>query len=298
MAYGAIANGGFLMKPYLVRTVRTQGGEILQQHEPETVRQALSPEAAGTLRQMLRSVVSDGTGKNAEVEGLFPGGKTGTAQKYIREEGTYSNERYIASFVGFAPYDAPRWLCLVAIDEPRSSIWGGSVAAPVFAKIIGDVAKLDTRPTEERPSQIRVVPPREEQATIVPRLAGLTPGLARRLLKEAGLLPRLVGRGERVREVLPAAGSRCRPGQVVTLVLSEVPDSTGVEKGVPDLLGLSLRDAYARARWDGFAVDARGSGWVVRQSPEGGSPREGRRLTLWLTADSCRALSSVAPEKP
>ncbi len=298
MAYAAVANGGLLMKPYMVRAVRTQGGEIREQHEPEIVRQALSSEAARTLQQMLRTVVTDGTGKNAEVEGFFPAGKTGTAQKYVPAEGTYSNERYIASFVGFAPYDSSRWLCLVVIDEPRSSIWGGSVAAPVFAKIIGDVGRLDTRPTEDRSSRIRTVAHQEESAAIVPRLAGLSPGQARKVLKDAGLLARLVGRGDRVGEVLPVPGSRCRSGQVVTLALTEAADSTAVAGGLPDLLGLSLRDAYARARWAGLAVDARGSGWVIRQSPEPGAPREGRRLILWLSSDSCRALTAIQPERP
>jgi cell division protein FtsI (penicillin-binding protein 3) len=299
MAYGAIANGGLLMKPYLVRAVRTQTGELREQHEPEIVRQVLSPRTASTMCELLRSVVTEGTGKNAEVKGLFPAGKTGTAQKYVPEEGTYSNERYIASFAGFAPYDAPRWLCLVVIDEPRSSIWGGSVAAPVFAKILEDVAKLDTRPTEDPHAQIRMLAQgNDEGATTVPRLAGLTPGLARKLLKEAGLLPRLVGRGERVSEVLPEPGSQCRPGQVVTLVLSETPDSSGVGSGIPDFTGLSLRDAYARARWNGLSVDARGSGWVVRQSPEPGFARETKHLILWLASDSCRALSSTRTESP
>jgi hypothetical protein len=70
-----------------------------------------------------------------------------------------------------------------------------------------------------------------------------------------------------------------------------MPDSAQAGESVPDLLGLSLRDAYVRARWNGLAVDARGSGWVVRQSPDPYAPREGKRLILWLTGDSCRALS-------
>jgi stage V sporulation protein D (sporulation-specific penicillin-binding protein) len=252
-------------------------------------------ETAELLRTMLRRVVAEGTGKKAEVQGLFPAGKTGTAQKYIPEEGTYSNQRYIASFVGFAPFESPRWLCLVVLDEPRGSIWGGSVAAPVFSKIIEDVAKLDTRPAEVKSTELRWIADRHDATSTVPQVAGLAPGLARKLLKEEGFLPRLEGRGDRVMDVQPAAGSRCRPGQVVTLLLSQASDSCPELAGFPDLSGLSLRDVALRARWHGWQLDPRGSGWVVGQNPEPGSPVEAvQRLTVWLSSDSCRAFRIVS----
>ena len=102
-AYGAVANGGLLMRPYLVREVRRQDGTILERREPEIVRRALRPQTARALREMMRLVITEGTGKNAEVEGRLPAGKTGTSQKFITDEGHYSSEHYIASFAGFAP---------------------------------------------------------------------------------------------------------------------------------------------------------------------------------------------------
>lgn len=296
MAYAAVANGGLLMKPYLVREIREADGEVRERREPEIVRRVLTAETAATLRSMLRRVVTDGTGSKAEVEGLFSAGKTGTAQKYIRQEGLYSTERYVASFVGFAPYDAPRWVCLVVIDEPRSSIWGGSVAAPVFARILEDVDRLEARPMEKGGEKQNWVAGKDEPESTVPPLEGLPPSLGRKVLREAGLLPHLVGRGERIVDVSPKSGSRCKPGKVVTLILSDE-DSLGAGKGVPNLLGLSLRDACVRARWHRLEIDARGSGWVIEQSPEPGSTTgPAGRLVLWLSSDSCRAYGAGVPE--
>lgn len=294
LCYAAIANDGLLVRPLLVRSIRSATGEVLEQHEPEVVRRAMLEETASALRTMLRGVVTEGTGKKAEVSGLLPAGKTGTAQKYIPEEGTYSNQRYIASFVGFAPYDAPRWLCLVVLDEPRGTIWGGSVAAPVFARIMEDVAKLDVRPSEPSAKQLRWIADRKEHTTTVPRVAGLAPGLARKLLKDAGLRPMLEGRGDVVVDVQPAQGTRCRPGQVVSLFLAIPPDTCPELAGFPDLTGMSLRDVVVRARWHGWQLQAIGSGWVVDQRPAPGSPLEDScKLTVWLAPDSCRTLRTV-----
>jgi hypothetical protein len=247
---------------------------------------------------MMRKVVTEGTGKKAEVEGQFPAGKTGTAQKYIPEEGSYSTQRYIASFCGFAPYDAPRWLCLVVLDEPRGTYWGGSVAAPAFARIIDDVSKLDSRPTEDPLSTISLVghdgSPNDE-TTLVPRLVGLPPGLARKVAKEEGLIPRLVGSGSCVARCEPGVGTRVKGGSTVTLIVSEPNDSTfGGAKTLPNLLNFPLRDVVERAHWQGFTLDVRGNGWVVRQEPAPGTPlTDVHHLTVWLSADSCRAFQRL-----
>ena len=138
MAYGAIANGGLLMEPVLVREIRREG-KVLERHQPTVVRRAMSPATARSLAALLRGVVSDGTGRKAEIPGCACAGKTGTAQKYLPEERGYGTNSYVASFIGFAPCDQPDLLCLVVIDEPQGSIYGGNVAAPVFKQIISDV---------------------------------------------------------------------------------------------------------------------------------------------------------------
>jgi len=135
-ATAAIANGGRLMKPFVVQAVTDQNGRPLQRFEPTRIRQAISPATARALRRIMGTVVSkNGTGRYAALDGYTAGGKTGTAQK-PDENGAYAKDRYMASFVGFAPADHPEVAVLVVFDEPKGSHYGGVVAAPVFKQIV------------------------------------------------------------------------------------------------------------------------------------------------------------------
>ncbi|HXV94950.1 MAG TPA: penicillin-binding protein 2 [Gaiellaceae bacterium] len=127
-AYGAIANDGVWRQPHLVE--RVEGGG---RPEPKR-RRVISEETARQLTRMLRGVVEEGSGTTAQVPGYRVAGKTGTAAK-PEPTGGYSDSRYVASFVGFAPASRPRAVVLVTVDEPRGAIWGGVVAGPVFAEI-------------------------------------------------------------------------------------------------------------------------------------------------------------------
>jgi cell division protein FtsI (penicillin-binding protein 3) len=134
-AVSAIANDGVLMKPRLVQAVTDPQGQILQQFEPEEVRRVVSVQTARTVKDIMQAVIlPGGTGVQAALEGYSVCGKTGTARK-VDESGQYSNERHVASFIGFAPVETPRIAVLVVIDEPKGQIYGGAVAAPVFKKI-------------------------------------------------------------------------------------------------------------------------------------------------------------------
>ncbi|HTV74296.1 MAG TPA: penicillin-binding protein 2 [Candidatus Acidoferrales bacterium] len=131
-AYCAIANGGLLLKPQIVRAIVDQSGNQLYQYRPEVERRVISERVAAQLRGFLRAVVVRGTGNpTAQVPGYTTAGKTGTAQ--VVENGAYSPGDYIASFVGMIPAQAPRYVILVKIDEPRGAIYGSEVAAPAFA---------------------------------------------------------------------------------------------------------------------------------------------------------------------
>jgi cell division protein FtsI (penicillin-binding protein 3) len=134
-AFSAIANDGVLMQPRIVQAITDQQGQILRQFPPEEVRRAVSPQTAATLKEILQTVMlPGGTGVNAALDGYSACGKTGTARK-IDENGNYTNDRHVASFIGFAPADNPQVAVLVVIDEPKAQIYGGAVAAPVFKKI-------------------------------------------------------------------------------------------------------------------------------------------------------------------
>ena len=136
MAMGAIANGGRLMRPYVVREVRSSDGRVVRQTEPQVVRRVLQRETAKKVAHILTGVVSDrGTAPRASIAGFQAAGKTGTAQKVDPETRRYSRSKYVALFVGFVPVEDPRLVCLVMIDEPKGSAYGGVVAAPVFREV-------------------------------------------------------------------------------------------------------------------------------------------------------------------
>lgn len=134
-AIGTIANGGVLMKPYVVSEIRDAEGRTVKQILPQVKRRVVSPETARTVTTILEGVVTDGTGEKAAIPGFRVAGKTGTAQKIDPRTGRYSVTQFVGSFVGFAPADNPRLAMIVVIDEPHGEAWGGTVAAPVFRRV-------------------------------------------------------------------------------------------------------------------------------------------------------------------
>jgi cell division protein FtsI (penicillin-binding protein 3) len=134
-AVAALANGGVLMKPYVVSEVRDAQGKSLRQFLPQVKRRVVSPETARTVTSILEGVVTDGTGAKAAIPGFRVAGKTGTAQKIDPRTGAYSTTLFVGSFVGFVPADNPRLAMIVVIDEPQGENWGGTVAAPVFRRV-------------------------------------------------------------------------------------------------------------------------------------------------------------------
>jgi cell division protein FtsI (penicillin-binding protein 3) len=138
MAFGAIANGGCLMRPYLVKSIVDPGGKTIREFSPKTRRRVISQETAEKIKAVLEGVVErDGTAPRAAIQGYTVAGKTGTAQKVDPVEKTYSHEKYMAYFGGFTPSGAPEIVILVALDEPKGTAYGGIVAAPVFSDVGG-----------------------------------------------------------------------------------------------------------------------------------------------------------------
>ena len=155
-ATAAIANGGVLMKPYLVKAVTDLNGRPIKRYGPEKIRRVVSEETAQALIRMMKTVVEDGgTGVNAALEGYKVCGKTGTAQKI--ENGRYSRRKYISSFIGFAPMENPEAVVLVVVDEPQKRYYGGTVAAPAFKKIAqGTLAYLNIQPKKGQQNPLTV----------------------------------------------------------------------------------------------------------------------------------------------
>ncbi len=139
-AISVIANGGQLMKPYIVKEIRDKYGEVIKVASSTPVRQVISPETAARVRKILTGVVEEGTGKQAKIQGYSAAGKTGTAQK-LEPNGTYSHSSFMASFIGFAPAEEPVVAIAVVFDDPHPSYFGGVVAAPVFKNVAADTLK-------------------------------------------------------------------------------------------------------------------------------------------------------------
>jgi cell division protein FtsI (penicillin-binding protein 3) len=193
MAYAAIANGGFLMRPYVVRRALSPKGEVLVENQPHVVRRVISERTARSLASMLQEVTTEGgTGMMAKVEGFDVAGKTGTAQKVDLVNGGYDAKKRVASFVGFVPADEPRLVLMVLVDEPQSNVYGGVVAAPAFQNIargalrhFGIAAKTAepiAAPLVEADIPLRRVPRRNGEAAVD---SGATPDFVGLSLREA-----------------------------------------------------------------------------------------------------------------
>ncbi|MFQ5588535.1 MAG: peptidoglycan D,D-transpeptidase FtsI family protein [Nitrospiria bacterium] len=167
-ATSALANGGYIMTPRIVKKIQGNNGET--HTEPYIQRRVLTEKTTRTMTNILKTVVSnDGTARRAGVPGYTVAGKTGTAQKFDPETGRYSRDKYVSSFVGFAPADNPVVTILVMIDEPQGMAWGGEIAAPVFSNIANDVLyylkvpPTQTTPTPQLPKQADAQPVKKLQ---------------------------------------------------------------------------------------------------------------------------------------
>ncbi len=231
-AVSAIANGGRLMQPQIVRTLLDSEGREVGGFEPRVVRQVISPDTAHTLTQMMATVVREGTGRRAAIEGYDVAGKTGTAQKMDPATRRYSRAPGVLSFVGFVPSDDPRLAMFVMLDEPKNEKWGSEAAAPIFAAIGREALRhLHVAPRGSTPVPIVRVEP--------------APGAA---------------------ESPRAGGVEAAIRSVGTLTVELATDL------MPRLHGQSLRQALETLAPFGVRIELHGRGVVVDQSPAPGSP--------------------------
>ena len=242
-AFAAIANGGRLMQPQIVRALLDANGREVRTFEPRAVRQVISPETARELTTILTAVVREGTGHNAAIPGYDVAGKTGTAQKMDPSTRRYSHAPGILSFVGFAPADDPRIAMIVLLDEPKNEKWGSEAAAPIFAAIGREalrhlsVPPRGTMPVHllrveaESPSPAAAaLPVRRVSLDADPDVPGVMPALEGRSLRQAlaalasfDVTLEVSGRGAVVTQ-WPAPGTPLAPGTVCRLVLAGLPE--------------------------------------------------------------------------
>ncbi len=267
-AVSAVVNGGNLMKPTIIKAYTDSEGKVIQNFEPEIVRNIVSEQTSKEMRNILEQVVSSGTGKGAYINGFRIGGKTGTSEKLPRNSG-----KYIASFVGFAPADNPQVVCLLLLDEPNAgATGGGAIAAPAVGRILEDVLPYlgyEPQYTEENAQNISVS---------VPNITGNTVQEATDKLQKAGLTINIKGSGEKITKQIPQSGTRLHKGSVV-IGYTDAADTEGTVK-VPSVVGMTYQNALKTVENSHLkmAIDSPNSSGVpqaehiaVSQSPKAGS---------------------------
>ena len=227
-AVSALGNGGVLPRPTIVRELRDPQGQIVEEFEPHKVRRVVSTLTAKKLLSMMEAVVRDGTGKKAQIPGYRVAGKTGTAHKLDPETKTYA-KRYMASFVGIVPVNDPQLTIYCYVDDPQGKKYGGDVAAPVFREVA------------ENALRVLGIPPTESTHDESPDFE-----IVLDQHQNSGEQAALAGEGD-----LSAAARRTvvAPGRM------------------PELKGLTMREALTRLSANGVGYDFQGSGRAASQSP-------------------------------
>ncbi|CAM3531942.1 stage V sporulation protein D [Paenibacillus lupini] len=220
-AVSAAVNGGTLYKPHVTKAwINPLTGETVQQVEPEEVRKVISEDTSRQVREALESVVAQGTGKNAFIDGYRVGGKTGTAQKVIN--GRYSPNEHIVSFIGFAPADKPEIVIYVAVDNPQGIQFGGVVAAPIVHNIMEDALTILQVPPREKQID-RTYKYGETPIVTVPNMIGQS---VSDIYEDMNMNFNLssAGSGNTVIRQAPAAGTRVDKGSTIRIYLGDEND--------------------------------------------------------------------------
>ena len=243
----AIANGGTLVKPYIVDHIVDSNGNTVKKTDTTTVRRVISEETSEQVRTMMKGVVDNGTGKNGYVAGYRVGGKTGTSTKLA--ESTDGKNKYIVSFGAIAPSDDPEIAMLIIIEEPNEDLGGGALCAPIAAQV-----------TETCMQELNVEPVYDdEEATQLPidtpNLIGNTLSTAKSTLDSSSLKYNVVGDGDTVVRQSPIFSSKIPTGATVILYTEKVERNT---VKVPDFKGMSVSEANAVAAEYDLNIEATG----------------------------------------
>ena len=206
--FSAVVNGGKVISPHFIKRIYSEDNIVVYERGITLKEQIFSEKTSKSMREMLFSVVSKGGGKYAKVDGFdIIGGKTGTAQKY--ENGKIAQGKYIASFIGFAPYDEPDYQVYVLVDEPQGAYYGGIVAAPVAGEIFNAIFEINKYKKEIE---------EDKRKFTLDTYIGLTLTFAASKLSASGLQYLTQGEGEYVTGQIPAPGTEIKEGDVVLLL--------------------------------------------------------------------------------
>ena len=274
-AYAAVANGGRLMKPFIVKKIVAPDNSVLEETKPEQIRRVVSKQTAETLTRMLCGVVERGTGMTAKVAGISVAGKTGTARKFV--DGRYVPGSYIASFIGYFPAEQPAAVCLVMLDNPSDHGYTGAlVCAPIFRAIAEKVHAISPQSDKQQTDVIA-----NQAMSSVPDVLTLKIDAAKATLLAGGFDVATRGEGRSVLSQSPEPGSKAARGTTVTLTTA---GSVLLPQGftlVPDVRGMPIRRAVNRLAMQQLDVAIAGSGTVRAQSPRAGEQvKAGSRVSI------------------
>ena len=263
-AVNAAINNGNLMTPYLVDHMIDTNGNIVEQTEPQVVRQVISAETSAQVRTILESVVSEGGGKSAKIAGYRIGGKTGTAQKY--ENGVIAQGKLITSFVAFAPADNPEIIMLILVDEPKvASAFGSTVVGPIIKTVMKNCLQyMGVQPeyTAEEKASIK-------KNVEVPKITGLSLTDAKKQLQKSGLSYSSDGTGKVINQ-LPKAGELVDSDTNV-IIYTENATKEATTVIVPSVIGMDALAAQTELKNHGLNISGSGTGKAKSQDPAAGS---------------------------
>lgn len=263
-SFSAVVNGGFLYEPVLTKGIQDSEDNYIEENDPTVVSQPISEQTSAVMRDILESVVAEGSGKNCYIPGYRVGGKTGTAQKYD-ENGQIMRGKHIASFIGFAPADDPQIVVLIVVDEPDVAVDFGSIVAAPYVKNV----------LLESLQYMGILPDYEEaevsEKVSVPKVTGMEQAEAISALNSLGFEALSDGTGKVV-EQMPAPGTDLDKGTTVQLYMENKNVTQDMEGKVvvPDLDGMSIIDAAGILEECNLNLSMQGQGIVTYQSPVAG----------------------------
>lgn len=266
-AVSAIANDGILMKPRIVKQIINPETGTTTDIEPVQVRQVISKSTSERMRNLMKSVVDDGSGRLAKVEGYSIGGKTGTSEPQAGRE----DEGYIASYVAIAPTEKPEICLLIAVHNPNpnneGSHQGGQVCGPVVSQMLSEILPYLGLTSSNAQTSTDTVEEDTSYAT-VPDIRNKTVTEAEKLLKQAGFTTKVNISGDKnstlVTDQTPKPGSSIPKGSIIVLYTEE--NDTRVSVKVPDFKDKTLAQAENMAKANNLNITSEGSGTVISQS--------------------------------
>ncbi|MEG8948059.1 penicillin-binding protein [Rosettibacter firmus] len=238
-AYSALINGGKLLKPYIVKAITDEKDSLIEEYKPQVIRNVIRKETSDLMRNLLVGVVENGTGKEAQLDNVLVGGKTGTSQKLV--DGSYTSSKHNSSFVGFFPADNPQLICLILVNAPKVGKYGGLVAAPIFKNVAQRILDADLS------------------------LAPLRKKINRKNILIDRLITKTNSENYDTKSFMNISESKTKHKEKRRILIEN-------KNVMPNLINHSLRDAIAILNELGVKYKITGIGKIVSQSIEPGTP--------------------------